>query len=109
MRRSLRILGTLFVVAGVLMLVWAVVVWRWQDPFTALYTKWQQRGLSSDYEDAARAFESTISSKSLAAERKSVAQAAKRYRLAAREGQPIGRLHVPRMDVNMIVVNVHAG
>ncbi len=38
MRRTLRIAGTALVVAGALLLVWVVVVWRWQDPFTALYT-----------------------------------------------------------------------
>ena len=38
MRRLVRIVGTLLVGAGVLTLAWAIVVWRWQDPFTALYT-----------------------------------------------------------------------
>ena len=32
--------------AGVLTLVWAVLVWQWQDPFTALYTHWQQHRLA---------------------------------------------------------------
>ena len=45
MRRLARIVGALMVVAGVLTLAWAVVVWRWQDPFTALYTHWQQSRL----------------------------------------------------------------
>ena len=47
MRRSLRILGTLLTGAGILTLVWAFLVWQWQDPFTALYTSWKQHQLSS--------------------------------------------------------------
>ena len=38
MRNSLRILGTVLIVAGVLALAWVVVVWRWEDPFTAIQT-----------------------------------------------------------------------
>ena len=35
--------------AGVPSLVWVLVVWRWQDPFTALYTHWKQHQLSQSY------------------------------------------------------------
>ena len=28
----------MLLIGGVLVLVWTVLVWRWQDPFTALYT-----------------------------------------------------------------------
>ena len=104
MRRWIRILGTL-AVTGVLILVWALVVWQWQDPFTALYTKWKQHELTSQYERRVRSFEASISSESLAAERESIAREGKRYRLSSKRGQAIGRLRVPRMGVNMILVN----
>src|SRR5436309_9966019 len=42
MRRLARAAGLLLAGAGALTLIWAVVVWQWQDPFTALYTTWQQ-------------------------------------------------------------------
>lgn len=105
MRRALRILGTLLATTGALMLVWALLVWQWQDPITLLYTKWKQRELASQYERQASSFEISIPRKSLAATRASIARAAKRYRMSATEGQAIGRLRVPRMGVNMIVVN----
>jgi sortase A len=105
MRRSLRIFGTALAAAGALMLVWAFVVWQWQDPFTALYTKWKQRQLTSQYERRAETFETSITGTSLAAERASIARAAKRYRLSSQRGQGIGRLRVPRMGVNMVMVN----
>jgi sortase A len=105
MRRYVRILGTFLAVAGALTLVWALLVWQWQDPFTALYTKWKQHQLAGQYEKQARSFESSISTESLSAERESIARAAKLYRKEANRGRAIGRLRVPRMGVNMILVN----
>jgi sortase A len=105
MRRSVRILGTVLVVAGVLTLAWALVVWQWQDPFTALYTKWHQHQLTSQYEKRARTFEVPIAQPSTAAERKTIAREARRYRLVSKRGEAIGRIRVPRMGVNMILVN----
>ena len=105
MRRSVRILGTVLIVAGTLTLVWALVVWRWQDPFTALYTKWRQHQLTSQYDRRVRAFHAPISTASLAAERRSIAREARRYRLGSKRGEAIGRIRVPRMGVNMILVN----
>jgi sortase A len=105
MRRWIRILGTVLVVAGALTLIWALVVWQWQDPFTAVYTKWRQHQLSGQYEKRARAFVAPIAHTSVAAERRSIAREARRYRLKAKRGEAIGRIKVPRMGVNMILVN----
>src|SRR5438309_5647879 len=105
MRRSIRILGTVLIVAGTLTLAWALVVWQWQDPFTALYTKWKQHQLTSQYERRVRAFHAPIATASFAAERRSIAREARRYRLSSTRGEAIGRIRVPRMGVNMILVN----
>lgn len=105
LRRPLRLLGTTLIAAGVLTLVWAFVVWRWQDPFTALYTKWKQHELRSQYEQRVRTFPPPPPEDSLAATRRSVARAAERYRAGSRRGQAIGRIRVPRMGLNMILVN----
>src|SRR5947208_11825960 len=105
MRRSVRILGTVMIVAGTLTLVWALVVWRWQDPFTALYTKYRQHQLTSQYERRVRAFHAPIATVSFAAERRSIAREARRYRLGSKRGEAIGRIRGPRMGVNMILVN----
>ena len=37
------------ITGGVLMLAWTVVVWQWQDPFTAAYTKYEQHQLARSY------------------------------------------------------------
>ena len=105
MRRSVRIFGTVLAVSGALILIWTLVVWQWQDPFTALYTKWKQHQLAGQYQKRVRSFAASISHTSLAAERKSIAREAKRYRFDSTRGQAIGRLRVPRMGVNMILVN----
>ena len=105
MRRSIHLLGTLLAVAGVLTLLWSLLVWQWQDPFTALYTKWKQHQLASQYEKRTQSFEPSISGVTVAAERESIAREAKRYRTSSARGEVIGRLRVPRMGVNMLLVN----
>jgi sortase A len=105
MRRRVHLLGTLLAVAGVLTLGWALLVWQWQDPFTALYTTWKQHQLASQYDKRARSFTTTISGPTVKAERASIAREAKVYRLSSKRGQVIGRLRVPRMGVNMLLVN----
>jgi sortase A len=110
MRRAARISGSVLVVAGVLALVWVLVVWRWQDPFTALYTHWQQRGLASDLEREIEQYQpvrplSPADAADAAAERLAVAADAARFRRTARIGQAIGRIRIPRLGLNMVVVD----
>ena len=105
MRRWIRLLGTVLVVLGVLTLVWAGVVWRWQDPFTALYTTWRQHQLTAQYDKRVEAFNAPAPGTSVAAERRNIAREARRYRLGSRRGEAIGRIRAPRMGVNMILVN----
>jgi sortase A len=106
MRRTVRILGTLMVVGGVLTLLWVVVVWQWQDPFTALYTRWQQHRLASSYDERFAKFRPLRpTGDSLAAERLTIAREAARYRRESKQGQAIGRIKVPRLGLNMILVN----
>lgn len=104
-RRALRLLGTVLIAAGLLALVWAFVVWRWQDPFTALYTKWKQHELRSQYDRRVSTFAPPSPGDSLAATRRNVARAAEHYRASSHRGQAIGRILIPRMGLHMILVN----
>jgi len=106
-RRISRVTGTVLLAAGVLLLVWVLVVWRWQDPFTALYTTWKQHQLSQNYEQRAEAFQgpsfnAKAASSVTAAE---IRATARRYRLESKRGQAIGRLRVPRLGLNMVLVD----
>jgi sortase A len=98
MRRFLRIFGTLLMVAGLALLGWAVVVWRWEDPFTSLYTAREQRTLDHQLD---RRF---ADAQTLAANRSAVAAEARRYRRGSKIGEGIGRINVPRIGVNMVLV-----
>jgi sortase A len=106
MRRLFRIAGTVMVVGGVLTLLWVAVVWQWQDPFTALYTRWQQHRLASSYDERFTKFHPLRpASATLAAERRTIARDAARYRRESKRGEAIGRIKVPRLHLNMILVN----
>ena len=106
MRRFARITGTLLAIAGVAVLVWVVVVWRWQDPFTALYTTWRQHQLSDSYRRKAEAYQAAPvkPATSLAATTAQIRAQARRYRLNAQRGEGIGRIRVPRLGLNMVFV-----
>jgi sortase A len=111
MRRAARITGTLMIVVGLCSIAWALVVWQWQDPFTAAYTKYQQHKLAStfahefaDYRppDTSREPSSSAPKKT---DRALIAAAARAYRLSLHEGKPVGRMRVPRLGLKTIVVN----
>jgi sortase A len=102
-----RITGTLLAISGVLLLVWVVVVWRWQDPFTALYTTWKQHQLSSSYDRRAEVYNPppVKPGASLATATAQIRAEARRYRLESGRGQAIGRIRVPRLGLNMVLVD----
>jgi sortase A len=110
-KRWVRILGTVALGAGLLAAAWAFTVWRWQDPFTALYTAQQQKALGADYEDEVVAYTpppvktGTTRGKVIAKEKRVVPAEARRYRRCLQVGDPVGRLHVPRLGLSAIVVN----
>jgi sortase A len=105
--------GTALIAIGLLALLWAFVVWRWSDPFTALYTRWQQHKLAGVYQRVEREYRPvTVPAPAhakprvtLAAERRALAADAARYRRTVRTGAPIGRIDVPRMGLHMLLVN----
>jgi sortase A len=105
MRRAARILGTLMIVGGVLTLAWAVLVWRWQDPFTALYTHWQQGKLADSYKHLVAEYRPAPVKPDLAAERRAIRREATAFRHAMKSGSAIGRIRIGRVGLNMVLVN----
>jgi sortase A len=107
LRRTLRISSTLMMLAGALLLLWAVVVWQWGDPLTGAYTRWEQRKLSSAFDRTLRAAppgRAAAPAPSRAPEPKSVAQLAGRFRRDTGQGDPVARLTIDRLDLRVIVV-----
>ncbi len=107
MRRAARVLGTVFLAAGLLGVAWTITVWRWQDPFTALYTQYEQGQLDRSLDRQVTAYRTTHRrvETTVVRERQLVAAAAATDRRQARRGQAIGRIIVPRMGLDMVVVN----
>jgi sortase A len=106
MRRRLRLLGTGLVIAGALTLLWSVLVWQWMDPFTGVYTKWKQHQLASQYDKRAAAYQTPLAvGASFAAERQTIAREARSYRQEVRRGDAIGRIRIPRLGLDMVLVN----
>jgi sortase A len=105
--RLLRSFGTALIAVGALALVWAFVVWRWNDPFTGLYTRLQQGHLRAAYQRLDATYQPVVPPRhsSVAREEEIVSQEAQRYRRNAVVGKPIGRIAVPRLGLRMILVN----
>lgn len=105
MRRALRLLGTLMILGGVLSLGWAVLVWQWQDPFTAYYTHRQQSRLASELDRRSEQFRtSELRGQTLAAARRTVAAEAARYRSSLHRGDPLARLTIGAIGLRIVVV-----
>ena len=112
MRQTMRITGAVLVGAGVLGLAWALLVWQWQDPITALYTTYEQHQLSESFDKTFASYHvpalpvATSSHKpvDLKAEQRAIALESARYRKTLKVGQALGRLNVPRLGLSIIVV-----
>jgi sortase A len=109
MRRLARAAGLVLAGVGVLTLIWVLVVWQWQDPFTALYTTWQQHRLESQLNHEFQAYAPPRAPARVllntTAEVRTLELTAARLRRTTGVGQAIGRIVIPRLSLNMIVVN----
>jgi sortase A len=114
-RRGLRLLGTSLVVLGIGAVGWTLLVWQWQDPFTALYTLYQQHKLSGRYHKIVKEYHPLLverskqarahhSGVSVAEERKLIRRDAIRYHKRLRQGAPLGRIKVHRLGLSIVVV-----
>jgi sortase A len=104
MRRSARLLGSALIVAGFLTLAWVLVVWQWQDPFTAIYTHFEQARLSHTYERRSAAFRSQLVRSHSGSSEHFIASEARSYGRTLKVGDPVGRVRIGRIGLNMVVV-----
>jgi sortase A len=99
------------VFAGLALLVWSGVVWKWGDPVTALYTNWEQRKLDDELAQLIADRPEPPPPPPVAgaapapdALARLVRADATRFRRAVAPGSAIGRLQVPALGVDMVVV-----
>jgi sortase A len=106
-----RKIGFLLLGSGVVVLTWlAVTIW-WGDPITSLYTAHEQHGLSSRLASVDRRWAlARRSSRFHLAASTSVSNAerlrreATAYARSLKDGAPVGRIVIPRIHLNMVVV-----
>ncbi len=103
MRWVMRGTGIALAIGGSLLLLWVLAVWQWQDPITLVVNKRAQSELSGAYE--VRVVRERIAPTPRAAVPvPSQAKLAATYRKRTETGDPIGRLSVPRLDLEIMVV-----
>jgi len=106
-RRALRALGIVLILAGTLALIDAGVTLVWQEPFSALYAKLRQDHLSgalSKVEHAAPTVAEAQALVDLSEVRQRVAVLAGGLQGRAKDGSPVGRIHIPRIGADFVVV-----
>ena len=103
----MRALSRIVIGAGVLLSAWVILVWQWQDPFTALYTTWSQHELASSLDREFASFRPAAGLRrlALAAQRDAIASEAARYRRDTHPGQAIGRIVIGRIGLDMVLVD----
>jgi sortase A len=106
-RRILRGLSTVLIAAGLLVLADAAATLLWQEPLTALQTNVRQRGLRGDLKQLQARGPTAIEARVLAGvhgERRRIAFLARSLQRRTAPGDAIGRLKVPRLDADLVMV-----
>ena len=107
MRQALRFLSSVLIATGVLLVLDAVVTVVWQEPITAIYGKVKQEQLGEDLNKLDRAPPSAAERGVLAAlnsESARVAFLARSMERRLHDGQAIGRLRIPHIHANFVMV-----
>ena len=107
MRRALRGLSSVLIATGVLLVLDAALTVVWQEPVTAIYGKVRQGELGGDLDKLNRA-PLTPAERSVLAQLRSneqrVAFLARAMRRHVHDGQAIGRLKIPHIHANYVMV-----
>lgn len=106
-RRFFRRLGLVIATVGVLVVAWAIFIFFFGDPITALYQDWRQHQMAGQLNKEFRQFKPPISLKNAHDGPSPVAvrDAALRFSRQAHAGQPIGRIEISRIGISKVFVN----
>lgn len=109
MTRARRLAGIFCVAAAALLGAWTLVTFLWQEPFTALYTEYEQHQLTATLHREFAAYHlpkpPARAGTVVEPEAERIAMDARRFQLRLHRGQPLGRIIVPRMGLNMVFLN----
>jgi sortase A len=106
--RARRSLAVALILLGVLALADAAVTIVWQEPLSALYARLRQDHLSGVLRKEERAPPTRTERRALAtlaSQRARIAYLAASLQRRAGEGDPVGRIRIPRIGASFVVVN----
>jgi sortase A len=107
MRRALRGLSSVLIATGVLLVVDAVLTVVWQEPVTAIYGKVRQNELGGDLDKLNKAPLTPSERgvlKVLHSDDQRIAFLARSMRRHVDDGQALGRLRIPHIHANYVMV-----
>jgi len=115
-RRGVRRLGTFLVVVGVVAIAYASATIFWRDPVTDLYARWKQHQLAESLEQRSEAFRAeaklffpvpvaTDGEIPTELDRKMVRNAARAWKKGLEQGDPLGRIVIPKIGIDPVFVN----
>jgi sortase A len=108
MRRALRAISTVLIIAGVLLLADAGLTLAWQEPVSALYAKLTQGQLGGDLEDLEKAEPTELEERALrglkTSERR-LAFLARSLKRRTADGDAAGRIRIPEIGAKFVVVD----
>jgi sortase A len=107
-RRPLRTLSTVLIIAGAMMLGDAALTVAWQEPVSALYAQIVQGQLGDDLHRLELAEPGAVdlaALRSLATERERMAFLARALRRKSKRGAAVGRIRIARIGENAVVVD----
>ena len=106
MRRALRALSTVLIVAGALLLADAALTLLWQEPVSAVYGRIQQDQLEGQLKDLEKAPIAAVDQRALRrldASRR-LAFAARSLKRRSKAGDALGRIRIPEIGVSDVFV-----
>jgi sortase A len=88
-----RVLSLALIGSGALTLAWVLVTWQWRDPITAIQGWRNQQALAAQ-----------LRTRHAPAHATSLLLRARAYRRASQEGEAMGRIVIPRLGLDAVLV-----
>lgn len=107
LRRVLRTVSTVLIVAGTLLMADAGLTLVWEEPVSSLWTAQRQRALRSDLREITTAPPTSAQRRALArldTEQARIAYLSENLRRRSDRGQALGRIRIPKADADFVLV-----
>jgi sortase A len=107
MRTALRALSTVLIVSGTLLIADAAATVAWQEPLSALLGRLNQNKAAGQLRDLEREGPTALELRALHAlpdQRRRIAFLARSLKRRAHEGQGVGRIDIPKIGANFVIV-----